>query len=91
MPRPIVFAVPEGTHAMAIYAPPQPARKITGPTFGRFRFVAEKAVKWNCVFRLRDEVGIAPGDYSFRMFAVVGDLASVTEGLRALHAETVAP
>jgi hypothetical protein len=86
--RPIVLAVPEGTHAMGIYAPPQPAPKMTGPTFGRFRFGAEKVVKWNCVFRLHDGEGIAPGDYSFRMFVAVGDLANVTEALRALPAAT---
>ena len=89
--RPVVFTVPEGTHAMGIYAPPQPATRMAGPTYGRFRFVMEKVVKWNCVFRLHDDRGIAPGDYAFRMFVVVGDLASVTDGLRALHAETVVP
>ncbi|MGB8167642.1 MAG: hypothetical protein WCF18_09125 [Chthoniobacteraceae bacterium] len=91
IPRPIVFATPEGTHAMGIYAPPQKAPKITGPTFGRFRFTAEKVVKWNCVFRLRDGDGIAPGDYRFRMLVVIGDLANVTDSLRALHAGAAAP
>jgi hypothetical protein len=89
--RPIVFSVEEGTHAMGIYAPPQPAPKMTGPTFGRFRFVEAKVVKWNCVFRLRDDAGIAPGDFSFRMFVIVGDLASVTASMRALVAETRVP
>jgi hypothetical protein len=88
IPRPVVLAVPEGTHAMGIYSPPQHAPRMSGPTFGRFRFVAEKVVKWNCVFRLQDGDGIAPGDYAFRMSVVVGDLASVTEGLRALHADS---
>ena len=87
IPRPIVFAVAEGTHAMGIYAPPQPHGKVTGPTYGRFRFSAEKVVKWNCVFRLREEAGIRAGEESFRMFVVVGDRASVTADLRALHAE----
>ncbi len=91
IPRPIVFTTPEGTHAMGIYAPPQPAPKITGPTFGRFRFVTEKVVKWNCVFRLRDAHGLAPGDYPFRMFVIIGDLAKVSESLRALHAESTRP
>ena len=85
--RPVVFSVPGGTHAMGIYAPPQPAPHTTGPTFGRFRFAVEKVVKWNCVFRVRDDAGIAPGEHSFRMFVIVGDLATVTESLRALHRE----
>lgn len=85
--RPIVFSVPEETHAMGIYAPPQPAMKTTGPTYGRFRFVAEKVVKWNCVFRVTDPQGIAPGGYPFRMFVVVGDLATVRESMKALYRE----
>jgi hypothetical protein len=87
IPRPVVFATVEGTHAMGIYAPPPSVPKMSGPTFGRFRFVAEKVVKWNCVFRLTEAGGIAPGDYSFRLFVIVGDLAAVAESMRALHAE----
>jgi len=85
---PIVFTVPSGAHAMGIYAPPQPARSRTGPTYGRFRFPAEKVVKWNCVFRIHDEGGIAPGEYPFRMFVIVGDLSDVRDALRALHHES---
>ena len=85
--RPIVFATPDGSHAMGIYSPPQSAPHVSGPTFGRFRFREEKVVKWNCVFRIRDAAGIAPGAYPFRMFVIVGDLATVTDSLRALHRE----
>ena len=85
--RPVVFSTVDGSHAMGIYAPPQNAPHTSGPTFGRFRFSAEKVVKWNCVFRVRDEAGIAPGEYPFRTFAIVGDLATVADSLRALHRE----
>ncbi len=44
-------------------------------------------VKWNCVFRVRDADGITPGDYPFCLFVLVGDLATVTDSLRALHRE----
>jgi hypothetical protein len=84
-----VLATANGSHAMGIFAPPQNAPHTTGPTFGRFRFSAEKVVKWNCVFRVRDADGIPPGDYPFRMFVLVGDLATVTDSLRALHREFV--
>ena len=84
---PVVFAVSSGTHAMGIYAPPQPARNRTGPTYGRFRFPAEKVVKWNCVFRVDGQDGIAPGEYPFRMFVIVGDLFNVRDAMRALHRE----
>ena len=85
--RPVVLSTEGGTHAMGIYSPPQTMPKTTGPTFGRFRFESEKVVKWNCVFRVRDAAGIAPGDYAFRMFLVVGDLPVVTDSLRALQRE----
>ncbi len=84
-PRPVVLAVRGGTHAMGIYAPPQPAPNTTGPTYGRWRFTAEKVVKWNCVFRVADKNGIAAGEYPFRMFVIVGDLATVVASMRALH------
>jgi len=83
-PQPVVFSVAGGTHAMGIYAPPQPAPNTTGPTYGRFRFRAEKVVKWNCVFRVVDKNGIAPGEYAYRMFVIVGDLTTVRDSLRAL-------
>lgn len=86
-PNPVVLATADGSHAMGIFAPPQSAPHTTGPTFGRFRFSAEKVVKWNCVFRIRDAEGIKPGDYPFRMFVIVGDIATVTDSLRALNRE----
>ena len=87
IPRPVVLATADGAHAMGIFSPPQNAPHTTGPAFGRFRFSAEKVVKWNCVFRVRDDAGIAPDEYPFRMFVLVGDLATVTDSLRALHRE----
>lgn len=85
IPFPIVFSVPGGSHAMGIYAPPQKLLRVTGPTFGRFRFDAEKVVKWNCVFRVAEPAGIRTAKYSFRMFVIVGDLASVRDSMRKLH------
>jgi len=88
IPEPVVLAVPGGSHAMGIYAPPQPAPKTTGPTFGRFRFVPQKVVKWNCVFRVTDKTnGIQPGEYTYRMFVIVGSLKDVHDSLRALEQE----
>ncbi len=87
IPFPVVLTIPGGSHAMGIYAPPQPAPHTVGPTFGRFRFTAEKVVKWNCVFRVTGSDGLSPGTYSFRMFVIVGDLATVTDAMRALHRE----
>ena len=82
-PQPLVFSVKGGTHAMGIYAPPQPAAKTTGPSYGPFRFGAS-VVKWNCVFRVTDADGIAPGEYAYRMFVIVGDLNTVRDSMRTL-------
>jgi hypothetical protein len=82
--RPVVFSLPGGSHAMGIYAPPQPRPRTIGPTYGRFRFPVEKVVKWNCVFRVTDPAGIPAGEYAYRMFVIVGDLATVRASLPAL-------
>lgn len=87
IPHPVVLSLPEGTHAMGIYAPPQPAPGTKGPTYGRWRFQAEKVVKWNCVFRVNRHAGLLPREYAFRMFVLVGDLDTVRENMVALHAE----
>jgi hypothetical protein len=68
IPEPVVLAVPGGSHAMGICAPPQPVPNTRGPTFGRFRFVPQKAVKLNCVFRVTDKSGLKPSEYSYHMF-----------------------
>lgn len=81
---PVVFATPSGSHAMGVFSPDQPSRGYEEAGYGRFRFIAEKVVKWNCVFRLRDEKGIAPGDYRFRVFVAVGTLDDVRQSLGRL-------
>jgi hypothetical protein len=82
--HPVVFSVAGGTHAMGIYAPAQLQPNMTGPTYGRFRFVPEKVVKWNCVFRVTDKTGVSPGEYPVRMFVIVGDLETVRSSMQAL-------
>jgi hypothetical protein len=82
---PVVLSVREKTHAMGVYAPPQTAIGMTGPTYGRFRFVPEKVVKWNCVFRVDDQGPLAPGGHPFRVFVCVGDMETVRLQLTKLH------
>lgn len=88
---PVVLATESGAHAMGVYSPDQPSRGFEAVGYGRFRFPAEKVNKWNCVFRVRDRHGIAPGEYRFRMFVVVGSLEDVRTTLQALHAEFKRP
>jgi hypothetical protein len=80
--EPIVFATSDGSHAMGIVSLEAPQAGAIGPTYGRFRFAAEKVVKWNCVFRVRGDV--RPGAYRFRMFVPIGTLADVENALRKL-------
>lgn len=82
--QPIVFSTPSGSHAMGIYSPDQPSPGYAQAGYGRFRFPAERVVKWNCVFRVRDPSGIRPGDYSFRMFVIVGNLETVRQTMQTL-------
>ena len=84
---PVVLATANGSHAMGIYSPDQLTKGLPNLGYGRWRFSAEKVVKWNCVFRVSDKNGIAPGEYSFRNFIIVGDLATVRDSLRTLHRE----
>jgi hypothetical protein len=86
--HPVVLATADGKQAMGIFAPAQPQPHTTGPTYGRWRFTAEKVVKWNCVFRVRDAQRLRTGDYSFRMLIPVGTRAEVEQMLRDWLAST---
>ena len=83
---PVALSTGDGEYAMGVYCPPQ-AREYGPVGYGRFRFRTERVNKWNCVYRIRDDRnGIAAGDYTFRCFVVVGDLRTVQDSMRALHA-----
>jgi len=84
---PVVLATASGSHAMGIYSPQQPSAGYDQAGYGRWRFKAQRVTKWNCVFRTRESSGIEPGEYSFRNFVVVGDMAMVREALHQLHRE----
>ena len=83
-PNPVIFSVQGGTHAMGIYALPTRAEYYR-PQLRTLPVCAEKVVKWNCVFRVTDKNGIAPGEYAYRMFVIVGELNTVCDSLRVLH------
>jgi hypothetical protein len=88
---PVVLATENGSHAMGVYSPDQPSKGFEQAGYGRFRFKAEKVVKWNCVFRERSEKGIAAGEHRFRVFVAVGTADDVRDSLAALVAEFKAP
>jgi hypothetical protein len=82
---PIVLSTENGSHAMGIYSPQQPATGFDKLGYGRWRFGPERVVKWNSVFRVRRDAGIEAGEYSFRNFVIVGDRQTVTKSLVELH------
>jgi hypothetical protein len=84
---PVVLSTPGGSHAMGVWSPDQPSRGYEKAGYGRWRFKAEKVVKWNCVFRVNEPKGVKPGDYSYRMFVAVGSLEDVRKTLAGLHKE----
>ena len=84
---PIAFSTADGRHAMGIISPDPAPPGSAGPGYGRFRFVAEKVVKWNCVFRVRPADGVVPaGEYRYRMLVPIGTLADVEAALAKLAA-----
>jgi hypothetical protein len=87
---PVVFTTDDANHAMGVFSPDQPSPGYDDVGYGRFRFPAEKVVKWNCVFRVRHDRGIVDGPYRFRMFVAVGTAEDVRRSLATLAAEFAA-
>ena len=83
--HPVVLSTEAGDFAMGIYAADQPSKNFENAGYGRWYFDAEHVVKWNCVFRIRDANGIAAGDYSYRMFVIIGTLEDVRVSMIRLH------
>jgi len=87
---PVVLATEGKTHAMGVFSPDQPSPGYEKAGYGRFRFKAEKVVKWNCVFRVRNDKGIVAGQHRYRVFVAVGTVEDVRQSLAALVAEFAA-
>ena len=84
---PLIFSTTEKGHAMGIFAPDQQPGGLEKPSYGRFKFVDEKVVKWNCVYRERDTARLKPGDLNFRMYVALGSLDDVKTSMEALFKE----
>lgn len=84
---PLVFSTPSGDFAMGCLCAKhasKDSKDIRGPGYGRFRFLEEKVVKWNCVFRVSKTYGIDAGDYSFRIFVPIGTREDVRLAIQHL-------
>jgi hypothetical protein len=84
---PVILATANGTHAMGVFSPDQPSSGYEKAGYGRFRFKAEKVVKWNCVFRRQSAKADLAGDYRFRVFVALGTLDDVRATLTELARE----
>jgi len=90
-PFPVILSTPDLQFAMAVCCPPRAAAvppnagDLSGPSYGRFRFHNEQVVKWNCVFRVRNQPRIIAGDYRFSMFVIVGTVRQVQTALAAIY------
>lgn len=87
---PVVLATRDGRHAMGIYALPATADHGGRPAYGRWRFRAEKVVKWNAVYRVRAAGGVRPGDYSYQLYVPVGTREECRAALAELHRRSTA-
>ena len=70
---------------MGVFSPDQPSPGFEHAGYGRFRFAAQTVNKWNCVFRIRDQRGIAAGEYVFRSLVILGSKAEVEDTMRKLR------
>jgi len=80
--NPVVLATADGRHAMGIYVTPQSRSATAGPSYGRWKFVAAKTVKWNCVFRVQLPAAIRKDDYAYHLLVPIGTLAEVESMMR---------
>lgn len=80
--KPVILSTENGLWAMGAWSPEQAEKG-----YGRWRFPEAKVVKWNTVFRVQDEKGIAPGSYSYRTFVAVGTIQNVRDTLYGLANE----
>ena len=81
---PVVLANETGTHAMGVFSTAQPSPGYSNAGYGRFRFPAEKVVKWNCVFRVRHDTRVPPGEYRYQVFVALGTLEQVRSALERI-------
>jgi hypothetical protein len=82
-PDPVILAMPEGSHALAVWAP-KPAEQEPGAPRPGFAVRPEAgATRLSCRFRIANA---AAGDHDVACYALVGSLADVRAALRSLTA-----
>ena len=80
---PVILATPEGSHALAIWAPGPPAQEADAPRPGFAVRPEAGANRLSCRFRVANA---AAGSHDFACYALVGALSDVRAALRSLTA-----
>ena len=83
--HPVILSTPDAKYAMGVWSPAQPSKGFKRAGYGRFRFKAQKVVKWNCVFRVTHPKELPTGEYSYPCYVLVGSLKNVTDTMSELH------
>jgi hypothetical protein len=76
---PVILSTKDGQFAMGVISREQMNSSWKGPGYGRFRFSPPKVVKWNLVYRFRQEEPIKAGPYVFNSYVGIGSLEKVRQ------------
>jgi hypothetical protein len=76
---PVILSTKDGQFAMGILSLEKRNSPWRGPGYGRFRFALQKVVKWNLVYRFRQEEPIKAGPYVFNSYVGIGSLEKVRQ------------
>jgi hypothetical protein len=79
---PIIMSTPDSRYAMGIYSPDMPIGTDPSNGYGRFAFPVAHTMKWNVVYRFKAPLRTR---YDFVNYVVVGTVADVMTGIRALY------
>ncbi|MCK5820155.1 MAG: hypothetical protein KAH18_13175 [Psychromonas sp.] len=77
---PVILSTPDGGWAMGIYSSNSPQKSWPTVGYGTFRFIPQKVVKWNNVFRVNNPHGVI----RFISYVIVGSLQDVRDSMHKL-------
>ena len=80
--KPIIFSTTSQNYAMGIYSPGLPEPSFPGLGYARYSYLSQFTAKWSAFYHMGDTPA---GDYTFQLYVVVGALADVKGGMRAVY------
>jgi len=76
---PVILSTKDEKFAMGVLSLEKRISPWRGPGYGRFRFSPEKVVKWNLVYRFRQEHSIKAEPHVFHSYLGIGSLEKVRQ------------